>query len=72
MAVYTKQTIAKAFESVPASDEKTNLSAAFDTLLTRIDEAQTAGAFSTAVEAQLTDEAIDLAEQVAANMTDHS
>lgn len=65
-------TTTEAFAVAPASTEKTNLISAFDTLLTRITEAATAGAFSTDVRDQHRSAAVDLAEQIASDMTDHS
>lgn len=65
------QTVASAFANVPASTEKTGLTTAFDSVLTAIAAARADGAFSTTVEGQLKDQVIDVAEQVASNMTEH-
>lgn len=66
----SEQTIASAFALCPTSTENTNLQTAFGTVLTDIDAAATAGAFSTIIAGQLKDMVIDVAEEVAGNMSD--
>lgn len=64
-------TPAQAFSNAPASTEKSSLITAFDSVLTAIDAAATAGAFTTIAAGQLKSEVVDVAETIAANMTDH-
>lgn len=62
----------EAFAVCAASTEKTNLIADFDAVLTGIDDAATAGAFSDDVRDQLKSQVVDVAEEVAAAMSDHT
>ena len=62
----------QAFAICAASTEKTNLIADFDAVLTGLDDAATAGAFSTVVRDQLKNEVVDVAERIATCMRDHS
>ena len=61
-----------AFAHAPASTEKTALLADFNALNSELATTQAAGAFSADTLAQLQDQLIDLAEEVASNMTDHT
>lgn len=66
-------TIAEAFGVVGGSStEETDLRSALTTLQTKITDAATAGAFSTDVRDQLLSQVVDLAEEIASNMTEHT
>jgi hypothetical protein len=64
-------TATTAFAVAPATTEKTNLITDVSDLLTGIDDAATAGAFSADTRDVLKAQVLDVAEDIAANMTDH-